>query len=403
MFILIREIERVVDYMEQIQLVEYWDGFSAVAYAFYNQEVVYLFNHPHFPLKSKSFTQLDWSEDFNGADCLILFQEYPTAIINMNNHQDIESLYSILVHVLFHGYQFLLEEKRFPNEVLGFQYPLVKENIEWRNKERLALYHAVIEDEQEHKKQYIREFISYREKRKSMIGEFLDYENLVETVEGTAWLVELQAKHRVSTQTWKEVLDSYSNFLIDSTSSTLHIRRSCYASGLFICLILNDIAPDWKSHFLHEEKSLYDIFKEYVTVEPRVLEEEQISRETDEIFLIAKKKKDDVFANFLRQDGYKLVIEGQIKTVSFDPMNIIYEENRVLHQSNVKVKLNEQEYLIQQPVLAYFNEDYKNAIQLELFSANKPSIVHDVLHINGIGEIQGEITESINAVRVKVL
>lgn len=399
---MLNEIERVIEYIEQINLEEYWEGFSSVAYAFYNQEVVYLFNHPHFSSESKSYTQLNWSEDFNSADCLILFQEHPTAIINLENHQDVESLYSILVHELFHGYQFLLEEKRFPNEVLGFQYPLVKENIEWRNKERLALYHAVIEDEQEEEKQYLREFISYREKRKSIIGEFLDYENLVETVEGPAWLVELQAKHRVSNQPWKELLESYSDFLIDSTSSNLHIRRSCYASGLFICLLLNDIAPDWKSHFLHDEKSLYDIFKEYVKEEPMALEDEQISSETDEIFLIAKKKKDDAFAHFQKQDGLKLVVEGQVKTLSFDPMNIIYDKNRILHQSFVKVKLNEQEYLVQQPLLAYFNEDYKNATRLELFLAKEPSIVNDVLHIDGIGEVKGEITVSSDTVSVKI-
>lgn len=400
---MIIEIERVIDYMDQIELDEYWNGFSSVAYAFYNKEDVYLFNHPHFPLENKSFTRLNWSKEFNGADALILFQEHPTAIINLENYQDVKSLYSILVHELFHGYQFLLDEKRFPNELLGFQYPLLKENIEWRNKERLALFYAVIEDEQEVKKQYMREFIAYREKRKSTIGEFLDYENLVETVEGPAWFVELLAKQRVSNKPWNEVLDNYSDILLDSTSSNIYIRRSCYASGLFICLMLNDIAPDWKSHFLHNEKSLYDFFKEYVKVESMAIENEQISMETDEIFTIAKKKKEEPFANFLKQDGFKLVIEGRIRTVSFDPMNIIYEAHRVLHQSFVKVKLNKQEYLIQQPVLAYFNEDYKNATKLELFLAKKPSIVNDVLHINGIGDIEGEITESDNTVSVKLL
>lgn len=98
-----------------------------------------------------------------------------------------------MVHELFHGNQYVKGEKRFPDETMGITYPLTKENVEIRNRERKSLYNALIETSISNKKQYLNEFISLREKRTEGIKEHLTYENLIESVEGPAWYVELKA------------------------------------------------------------------------------------------------------------------------------------------------------------------------------------------------------------------
>lgn len=71
--------------------------------------------------------------------------------------------------------------------MLGVTYPLSGENIELRNRERKWLYQAFTASAKEVKLFNLQQFVSTREERQKNIGEFLEYENLVETIEGPAW------------------------------------------------------------------------------------------------------------------------------------------------------------------------------------------------------------------------
>ena len=42
-----------------------------------------------------------------------MYEEYPTAIVNMDHYEEYEGLFSILVHELFHGYQYIKEKNGF--------------------------------------------------------------------------------------------------------------------------------------------------------------------------------------------------------------------------------------------------------------------------------------------------
>ena len=52
-----------------------------------------------------------------------------------------------------------MDEKRFPDELMGITYPLSKENVELRNQERANLYHALMENHLIKKKQYLNAFM----------------------------------------------------------------------------------------------------------------------------------------------------------------------------------------------------------------------------------------------------
>lgn len=128
-----------------------WNGFKMTAYALYDQSQVYLFGHPKFKQsEQKPFQIVKLDDQFVGCT-LILYKGYPTAIVNMELYNDYESIYAILIHELFHGYQYVKDEKRFPNEMLGITYPLSKQNIELRSEERNALFQAVMTEQPEEK------------------------------------------------------------------------------------------------------------------------------------------------------------------------------------------------------------------------------------------------------------
>lgn len=298
-----------------------------------------------------------------------------------------------MIHELFHGNQYIKEEKRFPDEMLGITYPLTKENVEIRNRERKSLYNALLETDISKKKQYLNEFISLREKRAEGIKEHLTYENLIESVEGPAWYVEIKAFSEKSPLANDLVLERYGKNLINAVESTSNIRRSCYSSGLFMCLLLDELSPDWKESFLGTKTTLFELIK-FLDIAPRkqAIEEVQISPETEAAvnFAIESRKKE--LDEFAAQIGTHLFIEGEIIALSFDPMNIVPFENRLLHKNYIKVRINNQEYLIQQPSLTYCADGLKNINKLLILLKDKPLEMGDSLLITGIGEIKGQYT-----------
>lgn len=386
-------LSRIAKDLTNTNLERYWPNFELVAYALYDKNSVFLFNHPRYNnIPPKLYKILKWEEQFVG-NTIILFDGYPTAIADMELYDDYEGLISILVHELFHGNQYIKGEKRFPDEILGITYPLTKENVEIRNRERKNLYNALLETDISKKKQYLNEFISLREKRAEGIKEHLTYENLIESVEGPAWYVEIKAFSEKSLLANDLVLKRYGKNLIDVVESTSNIRRSCYSSGLFMCLLLDELSPDWKESFFGTNATLFDLIK-LLNIAPRkqAIEDVQISLETEAAvnFTVESRKKE--LDEFEEQIGTHLFIEGEIIALFFDPMNIVPFEGRLLHKNYIKVRINNQEYLVQQPSLTYCADGLKNINKLLIVLKDKPLETGDSLLITGVGEIMGQYT-----------
>ncbi|MBO1000743.1 hypothetical protein IOC57_23755 [Bacillus sp. SD075] len=394
-------LNRISQDLVNANLDNYWSGFESVAYALYDKSYVYLFNHPRMKKNQQNNYQiLNWDEQFNGCT-LILYNDYPTAIVNVELYEDYKSLYSILVHELFHGFQYVKGETRFANEIMGITYPLSKESVELRNQERTNLFSAVLENNIIKKKLYLNTFIALREKRAAKFNNYLLYENLIETFEGPALYVELKAYSEKTPIAYKSVLKKYGQHLMDKYESTSDIRKSCYSSGLFMCLLLDEFSPGWKESFWGKEETLYDIFKQ-LSDDFIKISNVEISPETEEVINFAIQNRKNTFGNFEQQKGIHLFIEGEITAKSFDPMNIVPFENRLLHKNFIKVRINNEDYLVQQPVIAYCKGGLQNIIKLHLILKNNPIENVDSLTIDGIGEIKGRYEKQDNVLHLYV-
>jgi hypothetical protein len=307
-------LEQIVKDLVTKNIERYWGNFEIVAYALFDKTNVYLFNHPEFD-NPHSYKILKWNEQFVGTS-IILYEGFPTAIVDLEMYKDYEGLYSILVHELFHGYQYIKGEKRFPDEIMGGTYPLIKENAELRCRERKTLYNALFETNISKKKQCLSDFITIREKRAEVIEEHLIYENLVETVEGPAWYVEIKAYLEKSPLDNDLILNNYGNHLIDTVASTSNIRRSCYSSGLVMCLLLDEFSPNWKESFFDTDATIYDLIKD-LNIAPRnfQIENVEIRPETEEAFNFAVESRKEEIEEFEEQSGTRLVIEGEITSL----------------------------------------------------------------------------------------
>jgi hypothetical protein len=379
-------ITKIEELMDSIPLDEYWFGFKPVAYAIYNFEEVYLFNHPFTDYKTITIPR---EPVFNGADTLVLFHDYPTAIVNMDHHATIDTLYPILVHELFHGFQYLYGEKRFPDELFGSQYPLKAENILLRSLEREQLYSAV----QHNSADAISRFISLREKRKAIIDKYTDYEFLIESVEGTAWYIEFLAQLKITGQSRAELLKTISGPLLDKFESNLNIRASAYRSGLFICLYLDLTVPGWKLEFIESELTLYELLKKNVHWSRTSFNNwPQVTEEALELVEYINSKREERFDEFLEQGEYVLFIEGNFGSFNFDPINMVTYETKTLHPAYLRVAAGTKELIFTQPVISYFKEKLSDIYRLELRLKNKPEVKNGTIIFEKMGELSGDIS-----------
>lgn len=364
--------------------------FKLVAYAIYDSESVCLFNHPAYP--EATSICLPWSEAFIG-NTFILFQGHPTAIVQKDSCPDEASLFAVLIHELFHGHQYLMGESRFPDEIKGVTYPLLADNAAWRNLERRHLYHAVMEIDQMSREEHLRQFILQRETRTANMEDFIGYELLTETVEGPALCVELKAFADQSGMTLEEATFQYGEALLDQEKSVRHLRRSCYSSGLFICLLLDRLYPDWKTEFQETDRSLYSFFLQFVDVKGSNLDAVLITDETVSILERVQKERAAAFAAVEQEAPVVVTINGAIRVTGIDPMNITGGEQMVLYRNFLRVVIKEQEYLIQHPVIAKYTNHLFDCHQLKIILDEPPEIVEHGILIKGVGEFRGQFDE----------
>lgn len=379
----------IVQNLDNSHLDSFWKGFHPVAYALFNKKHVYLFNHPKMKKEpNENYQMLKRDDQFVGCT-LILYQDYPTAIVDLELYEDHARLYSMLVHELFHGFQYIKGENRFADEVMGVTYPLLKENIQMRSQERLYLYRAVVEKDRKKKREYLSIFVSLREKRGAIIDEYLGYENLTETIEGPAGYVEFKSFLEKSEQAYPFILETYGKQLLDHFDSALHIRKSCYYSGLFLCLLLDEFDPEWKGNFWDEEKTIYELLKQLSSYELVEICEHKENVAAENIIADVLDNRKRIIDDFEQQKGIDLSIKGKITVKSFDPMNIVVFDDKVLHKNFLKVEINNQDYLIEQPVIAYCKDGLRDILKLDLVLRKRPVENDDALLIHGVGLVKG--------------
>ena len=118
-----------------------------------------------------------------------------------------------------------------------------------------------------------------------------------------------------------------------------------------------------------------------------------ISKETKQILHFVQDERDKDFNHFYEEKGYHLYIIGNIKLNSFNPMNVKLNGNKALHKTFLSVGIHNKTYMINQPVLASFEEDFKNMTKVHIIMNEKPIETNNGWNVVGIGDIEAEYEE----------
>lgn len=360
--------KKVMELKNSFDEIDYgfiWPEFQRMPYAIYDEEYFYTTESQlsSFELEEvgEGIYRGKIDERFLGNTAIVVDGK-PIAIWDASTIGKAENnkLTATIVHEMFHAYQHNRNESRFPNELQGIQYPMMLENLYLRYIERELLLHACIEEDDETKRHSFYTFLQLRKKREQLIGEYIDYEKAIETVEGTAVYVEFQTYLQLQNE--KVSVEEYMNNFNEINLRNLKIRFSSYYQGLLLALIADSfLENNWKVDFMNSplmlcnfiEAKLANEFKEkQVQVNIEYLKDEyKEEREQIRVELVKwEAQKDKVFENFER-NSKKQSIKKPFKITGFDPMNVVKKDNRVIHQNFLKIDTGQGDEVLSGPVL----------------------------------------------------
>lgn len=362
-----KELEKLLNTVDYNKL---WTGFKKTKYAIYNDEKFYINDNSGIDInleKEGSFYVGKTDARFTGNTAISINDNY-VAIWNEGTiPEDIDNikLASLIIHEMFHCYQCERGEKRFPNELLGMDYPITVENINMRMLERRYLLEACKEKNKERKKELLTLFYNIREKREKLIGDFIDYEKAVESVEGTAVYVEFQALNQLIAESQDIVLEKYMSGFTDIKESNLAIRQSSYRQGALLGLIADEFIPNWKHKFDNSKLFLSDFIKNELEIK-----EVDVDLKHEDLPIIEEcinnwnEKRDAVFEEFERKDKLNCLEEG-FQITGFDPMNVVKRNKEIIHKNILRIKLNDGEKIIKGPVKTTIGEHIFDVKKIE--------------------------------------
>ena len=334
-----------------------WDGFSKTKYALYDEK--------DFCLDGKIGVT---DERFMGNTAIKIDNEY-VAIWDMRTISDNyknESLTSVIIHEMFHCFQASYGEKRHGNEILGIEYPIEKENIALRSLERQYLYDAVYEENISKKLRLVSKYFGIRNKREKLIGNAINYEKGIESFEGTAVFVEFQALNQLTPEKGRlELLKEYLGSFKEVNIDNLAIRQSSYNQGMVLCMIADDLLPNWKQKYQKSDLYLSDFIMNELKIKIEASEEIlSLYNEVDACLEVWEKRRDKIFSDFENQPDKKVVNTG-LQITGFDPMNIVKRDKEIMHQSFLRVILDDKEQIIKGPVKTVIGDNVFDIKRME--------------------------------------
>lgn len=220
-------------YIKLIDFNKLWDGFKPLKFALYNDKECF-FNGEYIE-KTNEFL----------ANTSIIYKGEAIAIWNVNDNIDSITLTSKMVHEMFHGFQMINNESRFPNEIDAlYKYKYNDDNLSIKLNENKILV-ELIEDFDLNK---FNKFLALRKYRYTKHNYEYIYESNIEQIEGTANYIELNVLKQLSSKLYITKLNEMKNNIVDPLNM-LPIRVVSYDIGAILLTILKDNNINFNSAF----------------------------------------------------------------------------------------------------------------------------------------------------------
>jgi hypothetical protein len=271
-----------------------------------------------------------------------------TAVVNyeLSHYASTAEVFAELFHELHHVYQRnFIKQIGFDNPAILLTYPENYNNDGIKLFEQNTLYNMCFAQDSNSFKKLLNQFYSCRLKRKQVIGDFINYEEKVESMEGPAFYCEYKFYNKFSSFS-EGLKDNYIQkhffgFLTNPYYARENLRNRHLAAGMTMCLILDKYFKNWQTEYYSKNISLYEFF--ISKFKPNKVELEIDSMYFDLAkFQIHRIMKEHLtsFNKFNTQQGIKIILKfnqhPQFK--GFDPMHAeAINDSTILHSTMLKL------------------------------------------------------------------
>lgn len=216
--------------VDKVRCEELWQGFRLLKFALYNDTECFF--DGNYVEKTDQFL----------ANTAIEYRGEWIAIWNVSGELDPEVLASKMIHEMFHGFQNMNRDSRFPDELSAlYRYQYSEENLSTK----LAENRLIAELTHSFSSEKLELLLRYRKYRYEHFRYEFIYESKVEQIEGTANYVELQALKQISREKYLRKLEQMRQ-TITAPENLLPIRVVSYDVGALLLNMLkeNDISVE---------------------------------------------------------------------------------------------------------------------------------------------------------------
>lgn len=302
----LEELYKVVkSYLNKVDFSLLWKGFKPLKFALYNNETVFF--DGKYVEKTSEFI----------ANTAIEYKGEMIGIWNVMEDVDPIILVSKMIHEMFHGFQRMNNETRFPDELDAlYNYQYSDENLSIKLEENKLLVKLLdnynVED--------FNKLLGLRRYRADKFKYEYKYESLIEQIEGSANNVELNALKQLSNELYLEKLNSLKNSIVEA-SNFLPIRVLCYDIGAMLLEVLKRNNLTFNEGFSKDSFSM-DLIKDVKAVKPDVelSFEEDIKKYFD--------RAEEIINNAI--DKNDVVVEGSYNILGVNVYNAIFYKGYII-------------------------------------------------------------------------
>jgi len=346
-----------------------WSGFTSVPFIIYTNEFQIAVGDK-WPAKYEQVKENIWiafgTDSDLMANTVISYHDQVIAIWDIRTWPeiiDIAQATGDIFHEMFHEYQYVNLQIQGGNELLAPTYPHSKNSVALTLSENELLLSIIKNPDSNFVLENLSKISKLRSERQAELGEdYLQYDQGIETGEGTAVYAEIQMVAKLSGKSIYEVATEYAKDLQTTESTLLHYRRRLYTVGLILCLACDILKLDLENEMVQSDSTIFAWLKTQVELKSNTARiEDLVSEESlnlaEALLTTYELEKEQKISAFIANPVIEL--EGELEILMFDPMNIVCHQGRCLHKHG-RIKVNGEERYLEHPFLVEYEDHIFN-------------------------------------------
>lgn len=322
--------------IDKVDFNKLWNNFKRIDFAVYNNEEVCL--------NGEIFKKTD---EFI-ANTSINYHGKTIAIFMVDDNENMDILASKMIHEMYHGFQNINNEKRFPNELEAvIKYKYDESNLSLKYQENKIIC-ELVNDFDINKFQKL---LSIRKERYIKYPYEYTYEAKIEQIEGCANYIELKSLEIINKDLYNKKISNMIKVLSD-INYLMPIRIISYDIGALLLLIMNENNIKYDDSFIEDAISI-QILKE--------------AKEYKESFIINNNIKNKIVSYYQEAKEIiqtsklsKPVFEGEAELLGVNVYDAKAYDNNIISTYFVMYKENEENHILEGNfVIEYINNVVK--------------------------------------------